>query len=133
MQRALPRRPASGPVRAWIDALFSPQALVSGANFQISGLVGQVKRWLEDLQQATTAGFRVSFQLQTPALVTAPGERSWTVHYLLQATDDPSLQVPAEQVWQEAGSDCSPEWPRPRGSFRLSNRPCGMPARAVRP
>ncbi len=104
MQRALPRRPASGPVRAWIDALFSPQALVSGANFQISGLVGQVKRWLEDLQQATTAGFRVSFQLQTPAVVTAPGERSWTVHYLLQATDDPSLQVPAEQVWQEAGS-----------------------------
>ncbi len=104
MQRALPRRPASGPVRAWIDALFSPQALVSSANFQISGLVGQVKRWLEDLQQATTAGFRVSFQLQTPAVVTSPGERSWTVHYLLQATDDPSLQVPAEQVWQEASS-----------------------------
>ena len=104
MQRVLPRRPASGPTRVWIDALFSSQSLVSGAKFQISGLVGQVKRWLEDLQQATTAGFRVSFQLQTPTTAAPPGERNWTVHYLLQATDDPSLQIPAEQVWQEAGS-----------------------------
>lgn len=104
VQRSLPRRPVTGPVRAWLDALFSVQPRVSGAAFQISGLAEQVRRWLEDLQQAAVAGFRVSFQLQTPEAVTTPTERSWTVNYLLQATDDPSLQVPAEQVWQEAGS-----------------------------
>ncbi|MFZ2617252.1 MAG: SNF2-related protein [Anaerolineae bacterium] len=104
VQRALPRRLAPGAVRSWIDALFSPQPQVSGASFQLSGLVGQINRWLEDLQQATTAGFRVSFQLATPPAAASPGERSWVVHYLLQATDDPSLLVPAEQVWQEASS-----------------------------
>ncbi len=104
VQRSLPRRPVTGPVRAWLDALFSAQPRISGAAFQISGLAEQVQRWLEDLQQTAVAGFRVSFQLQTPEGVTAPTERSWTVNYLLQATDDPSLQVPAAQIWQEAGS-----------------------------
>ncbi|MBK6433337.1 hypothetical protein [Candidatus Amarolinea dominans] len=81
-----------------------PSATGERRQLQLSGLVGQINRWLEDLQQATTPGFRVSFQLATPPAAASPDERSWVVHYLLQATDDPSLLVPAEQVWQEASS-----------------------------
>lgn len=102
-QRSLARRLSNGPTRAWVEALFSAQPQLSGASFQLSGLVEQVARWLEDLQQTAALGFRVSFQVETPAVMTASNDPSWTVRYMLQATDDPSLQVPADQVWQEAG------------------------------
>ena len=29
---------------------------------------------------------------------------AWQLHYLLQASDDPSLLIPAEQVWKKTGS-----------------------------
>ena len=41
----------------------------------------------------------------TAALTTLPPARaSWTLEYLLQATDDPSLLVPAGEVWRQRGS-----------------------------
>ncbi|MDQ2805718.1 MAG: DEAD/DEAH box helicase, partial [Chloroflexota bacterium] len=41
----------------------------------------------------------------TATLITLPPERaSWTLEYLLQATDDPSLLVPAGEVWRQRGS-----------------------------
>jgi SNF2 family DNA or RNA helicase len=48
---------------------------------------------------AGEAAFRVCLRLNVPA---AP-EDSWRLEYLLQARDDPSLLVEAEQVWRARG------------------------------
>ena len=68
----------------------------------------------------------------------------WSLHYLLQATDDPSLLVPASEVWRERGEraelsephastgrrkSCWPGWARRRASAR----PCERSLRAARP
>ena len=35
---------------------------------------------------------------------TEPGDQEWRLEYLLQATDDPSLLVPAGEVWRQRGA-----------------------------
>ena len=39
-----------------------------------------------------------------PPTPPAPVGPPWTIHYLLQATDDPSLLVPLSEVWQQRGA-----------------------------
>ena len=51
-----------------------------------------------------------------------PDGAPWTLRFLLQATDDPSLLVPAGQVWQERGPALRPAQPHP-------GRPPGLPPR----
>jgi SNF2-related domain/SNF2 Helicase protein/Helicase conserved C-terminal domain len=56
------------------------------------------------------ASFRLCFRLEPPGAA-SPGPppaagtaaAPWTLRFLLQATDDPSLLIPAGQVWQERG------------------------------
>ena len=69
------------------------------------------------------------------------GEQPWHVRYLLQAPDDPSLLVPAEQAWQRgaaaarllpaaasaSASTCSRRSARPPRSARGSRRACTAP------
>ncbi len=64
--------------------------------------------WIGHLAPASDGGFRICFRLEPPeaagdgeAPAAAPG--AWSLRYFLQASDDPSLLVPAEAVWREAG------------------------------
>jgi superfamily II DNA or RNA helicase len=55
---------------------------------------------------AEAAPFRVCFRLDPPPPPTEaaePGVSTWSVSFLLQAVDDPSLLVPAEEVWRQRG------------------------------
>jgi SNF2 family DNA or RNA helicase len=97
-------------------------------------LHAEVARWLEQLMAGAEAPFRICFRLEPPerdetraeshdvavqALSHSTGSEAapvhptrseatpadtWTLRFLLQARDDPSLLVPASLVWREQGS-----------------------------
>jgi hypothetical protein len=71
------------------------------------------------------ASFRLCFRLEAPGdspapAGEAPADTPWTLRFLLQATDDPSLLLPASQVWQERGP-----------ALRLLNRTLAIPQEYV--
>ncbi len=70
--------------------------------------------WLGQLRGEAEAAFRVCFRLESPEFDPETGEivvPDWILRYMLQANDDPSLLVPAEQVWAAHG-----------GTLRVLNR-----------
>ena len=87
-------------VYRWIEALFSQNPTVKGSPAQLQSLASSHRAWMRNLHVAGDAAFRIAFRIETPALQTD----AWQLHYLLQASDDPSLLVPAEQVWKKTGS-----------------------------
>ncbi|MBC7234468.1 MAG: DEAD/DEAH box helicase [Chloroflexi bacterium] len=64
--------------------------------------------WVYQTQQESGASFRICFRLEPPDLEAAapdaPEATCWTLRYFLQALDDPSLLVPAPEVWRERGA-----------------------------
>ena len=52
---------------------------------------------MRNLHVAGDTAFRIAFRLQAPALQKEP----WQLHYLIQAKDDPSLLIPASEVWKK--------------------------------
>ncbi|MCF6159483.1 MAG: DEAD/DEAH box helicase [wastewater metagenome] len=60
----------------------------------------QIAEWKRPLQIASGSTFRTCFRLEEPE---NEKHEKWYVQYLLQASDDPSLIVPARQVWQGTG------------------------------
>ena len=84
----------------WIEALFSQNPAVQASPAQLQSLASSHRAWMRNLHIAGDAAFRIAFRIETPALQTD----AWQLHYLLQASDDPSLLVPAEQVWKKTGS-----------------------------
>lgn len=59
--------------------------------------------WMEQLQAASDANFRICLKLEEPA-ATADDGLTWRLHYLLQARDNPQLLIPAERIWSTEGS-----------------------------
>lgn len=64
--------------------------------------------WLRNLHVAGDRTVRVAFRLEAPLqqaanTATRAGD-AWQLHFLLQARDDPSLLIPAEQIWQSRGN-----------------------------
>jgi superfamily II DNA or RNA helicase len=95
------------PARAWLLALASDDPQVDlPATF-----VEQYRTWAQTAREAAAGGLRICFRLDPPdtpsdgaVVLPAPDERTWTLRYFLQASDDPSLLVPAAAVWRERGS-----------------------------
>lgn len=71
-------------------------------NSALETFLKQISEWKRPLHIASGGTFRTCFRLEEPN-----GEGmengNWHLQYLLQALDDPSLIVPAGQVWQEKG------------------------------
>jgi len=60
----------------------------------------RVQDWLANVRpQRSDAAFRLCLRLTEPTAAPTNGD-SWRLDFLLQATDDPSLLVPSDQVWQ---------------------------------
>jgi SNF2 family DNA or RNA helicase len=105
---APPRKPTTSPaVRAelrWRNALLRPSAPLEGTSSELAPLQKQVSEWLARLQADAGAAFRLCFRLEAPeAAIPHRAARAWVLRYLLQAADDLSLLVPAEQVWRARG------------------------------
>jgi SNF2 family DNA or RNA helicase len=105
------RRGAPGGVAgAWWAALWSEGGRIEVPPRERRTLVALVEAWQEwtgQLRGRAEAPFRLCFRLEPPAVEEGTGRveaPDWTLRYLLQANDDPSLLVPAEQVWSAQGS-----------------------------
>src|SRR5262249_48629947 len=77
-----------------------------------SDFIDQFRQWTPPADHYRGGNARICFRLQPPpkshaaaGQIVAPGSQSWSLDYLLQAEDDPSLLVPARTVWKERGSD----------------------------
>jgi SNF2 family DNA or RNA helicase len=81
----------------WLEALFSENAVINLSSAQAQNLTASHKAWMRNLHVAGDAAFRVAFRLEAPALQKEP----WQLHYLIQAKDDPSLLIPANEVWKK--------------------------------
>lgn len=97
--RSLNLRYPRTPGGQWLSALTSPN---NQLNLQGSDGEELFKTWYTWSEQSTVAGnaaFRIAFRLDAPEKDHAP----WKLHYLLQAADDPSLIVSAEELWRGKG------------------------------
>jgi SNF2 family DNA or RNA helicase len=88
------------PAHRWLEALFSENPAIQLSPNQLQNLASSHKAWMRNLHVAGDAAFRVAFRLQAPALQDQP----WQLHYLIQAKDDPSLLIPAGEVWKKTRS-----------------------------
>jgi SNF2 family DNA or RNA helicase len=96
---------------AWLAALTDRSPVVDGSLLNLSNFYEQYSDWVEAAPGAADDTFRLCFRLDPPTIddgndvvAPSPRQRDWSLRYFLQATDDPSLLVPAEAVWRERGS-----------------------------
>jgi SNF2 family DNA or RNA helicase len=88
---------ADTPAARWVEALFRADPTVKASPAQLQSLTASYKAWMRNLHVAGDAAFRIAFRLQAPALQ----KEAWQLHYLIQAKDDPSLLIPADEVWKK--------------------------------
>ncbi len=82
----------------WLRALSADNPTLSTPIEEIQAFERSLAAWLETLQPvATNAPFRTCFRLDAPEA----DEQAWRISFHLQANDDRSLLVPADDVWQE--------------------------------
>ena len=115
------RKPPEGVAGAWWSALWD-DAPARGSSIEVS--VGQRRNlarlfdawqvWIGQLRGIEDEAFRLCVRLESPEVDPESGQvlsPDWLLRYMLQANDDPSLLVPAEQVWDAKG-----------GTLRILNR-----------
>ncbi len=106
---------SSTTARAWLDALVEDSPAVKESDANLAAFYEQYCAWAEPVGavgKADGSTFRICFRLDPPLVeqdepgIVAPRlvTQDWALRYLLQANDDPSLLVPAGQVWSERGS-----------------------------
>ena len=98
---------------AWLEAL-QGDPVVRAKDDQLAAFAGQYRAWADAAGVLSASGepFRLCLRLHPPpavengegVLVPRPTARDWALEYSLQATDDPSLLVPAADVWRQRGS-----------------------------
>ncbi len=87
--------------RQWLSALASDDPTLTGPAQELKQFADTLSAWLGQLLPgASHSPFRTCFRLEAPAEDDA-GNVNWRVSFLLQANDDRSLLVPAENVWKE--------------------------------
>jgi SNF2 family DNA or RNA helicase len=111
------RRPCSA-MEAWLAALTGEDPVARADERELAALAEQIEEWRQAMERYTAhRTFRTCFRLsapeppteppaEAPATDANPGEPApvpWRVDILLQAKDDPSVLVPAEEVWTSNG------------------------------
>jgi len=103
------RKPPEGVAGAWWTALWSEDGRIEAPvawRGDLARLFDGWRNWIGQLRGETEAPFRLCLRLEAPQVDPDSGEvvvPDWTLRYLLQASDDPSLLVPAGQVWGARG------------------------------
>jgi SNF2-related domain/SNF2 Helicase protein/Helicase conserved C-terminal domain len=92
---------ARRPAEAWLAALSSPDPTVAGAPIELAALRHRVAAWAPPQAGPPPDGLRLCFRVAPPEAERP--KRPWRVEFLLQARDDPSLLVPAAEVWRAHG------------------------------
>ncbi len=96
----------------WLHALRAPDGRMTGDLDELTRLAEQVRHWQRPISVAASAPFRLCLRLEEPEgpdldnkPVSAPD--NWYIRYLLQASDDPSLLLPAADAWHPTASHTS--------------------------
>jgi SNF2 family DNA or RNA helicase len=96
--------PAASVGQAWLEALYADDPTFPGAQPALAKLDTAWRGWIDQRHVAGGPGFRICFRLEPPRVEASSTGVAWGLRYLLQATDDLSLLVPAEEVWRARGS-----------------------------
>jgi SNF2 family DNA or RNA helicase len=83
----------------WMAALRSDDGAIDANAGDVARLQAAIADWSRPVTAAAELPFRVAFRLEEPG----EDEARWTIRYLLQGIDDPSLFVPAKVVWGGKG------------------------------
>ncbi|MBO0685432.1 MAG: DEAD/DEAH box helicase, partial [Candidatus Dormibacteraeota bacterium] len=103
-----PRPPS--PAEAWVRSLTGPDPMVMGAVDDLAGLERELQGW-HGTGQPAAGSFRLCLRLVPPEdpeeyLQDNPQEDAqepgpaWRIDFLLQAPDDPSLLISADEAWR---------------------------------
>jgi SNF2 family DNA or RNA helicase len=112
---AVRRTTKPGPAEQWLDALLGMDPAAREGGTKWDRLHAALGTWSRPLASAAARGLRTCFQLTPPVDPAADvdaAERvergaevdAWRLDFLLQAADDPSLLVPAGEVWRARGA-----------------------------
>jgi SNF2 family DNA or RNA helicase len=115
----------------WLHALRADDGAMKGDASELVRLAEQVREWQRPVTVHAATPFRLCFRLEEPeeqdgetlgdvatsraSSRVSSSQGKWQVRYLLQAADDPSLLVPATQVWNAKGRQAAL---LKRGAFR---------------
>ncbi|MBN2047594.1 MAG: DEAD/DEAH box helicase [Anaerolineaceae bacterium] len=94
-------RKTDNPFQSWIKSLFQDDPSVKASAAQLGALQSSLNAWLRDLEVSGDENFRIAFRMESPTQaigVTTQGE--WRLNFNLQSRHDPSLLIPANQIWQ---------------------------------
>ncbi|HEY0602689.1 MAG TPA: DEAD/DEAH box helicase [Herpetosiphonaceae bacterium] len=94
-----PSLKGSTPGGIWLRALLGPDPVLKLSGPAADDLFKSWQSWAGQGNVAGDEHFRITFRLEPPEDQSDP----WQLTYLLQATDDPSLLVPAASIWREQG------------------------------
>jgi len=87
--------------KAWLESLIIGEPIM-GYTSKRKNLSKAVLLWKGQIYNKEKSTFKTCFRLEPPALGDDIKSDHWTLQYFLQASDDPSLLVPAEKVWKES-------------------------------
>jgi hypothetical protein len=110
LQAWQPQASRSRLLQAWYDALRGDPDLAKLEEQERTLLASAWEEWARPPARSSEEAtpFRVCLRLDPPAPPADGVERAsaapWSLSYLFQATDDPSLVVPAEEVWRQRGT-----------------------------
>ena len=96
--------------RVWWQALWSEDRrlkLPPSKEPDLTRFYQAWQSWTYQAQPEEGTSFRISLRLEPPEFDSEQGKvisSQWTLRYFLQAIDDPSLLVPAREVWRERGN-----------------------------
>ena len=92
------------PLQAWFTALFQDDPVISASAAQLQAFSSSLRAWLRNLQVSGDSAFRIAFRLEAPSELPEASSKEWAMQFMLQARDDPSLLLPAEEVWRTSSS-----------------------------
>jgi len=91
----------------WLHALRAPDGTLEGEPTALAELERQIREWRRPISLAVASPCRLCFRLEEPEVSgearpspAASLREGWHVRYLLQAQDDPSLLIPAQDAWK---------------------------------
>jgi SNF2 family DNA or RNA helicase len=94
----------------WLAALRTRDGRMDGDPQALAAFATHINEWAQAVSVGSDPSVRLCFRLEEPAPDGAVGDEivaatvgDWRVEYLLQATDDPSLLVAAQDVWRARG------------------------------
>ena len=84
---------------AWLYSLRSKYRTIHGDPGMPAQLARQVREWHRPVTIMAVSPFRLCFRIEEPE---GDGD-AWSIRYLVQPNDDPSMLVPAGTAWKGAG------------------------------